>query len=167
MDPTASGPSPTEGLDQPIEITASSASSTSSPETSLPSLKKLKKLKKPTKNQLDDLLAAIPPPKDVKFNPIQMTASFAAKAKLPPDTEIYYPCSLFSRFIPPEIFATISLNTNRYAEIKKAGSGRLWRATTTGEVRVFIGILIYMGVHKSPAIEDYWTTELPGHNLGK
>ena len=98
-----------------------------------------------------------------------MAAPFTAKTKLPPETEVYNPYSLFSLFIPPEMFATISLNTNRYAETKGAGpkSACPWHTTTTGEIKVFVGILVYMGVHNSHGIKNYWKTDLPGHNLGR
>jgi hypothetical protein len=33
-----------------------------------------------------------------------------------------------------------------------------WKPTTTFEIYVFLGILIYMSVHREPRIADYWST---------
>jgi hypothetical protein len=33
---------------------------------------------------------------------------------------------------------------------------RTWKNTSPAEIKVFLGILIYMGVHSSPRIDHYW-----------
>jgi hypothetical protein len=32
---------------------------------------------------------------------------------------------------------------------------RPWWDTSTVEIKVFVGILIYIGMHESPSVEDY------------
>jgi hypothetical protein len=86
-----------------------------------------------------------------------MPEPFSPRIELPPEADIESPYSLFSLFISEELIALLSLNTNNYAKAKNAGqSGRDWHETTTAEIKIFLAILIYMGVHISPRDEDYW-----------
>lgn len=58
----------------------------------------------------------------------------------------------------------MTTNTNSYAAIKRAGkepsedptTGRAWKEVTPDELAAWIGIVVYMGVHSSPATRDYW-----------
>lgn len=50
----------------------------------------------------------------------------------------------------------MTANTNFYDIKKKAGiEGRDWKPVVGAELRSWIGILIYMGVCRMPAIEGY------------
>ncbi|KAL1953145.1 hypothetical protein VTO42DRAFT_3545 [Malbranchea cinnamomea] len=58
---------------------------------------------------------------------------------------------------------TIAKSTNTYVQRRRKElykdtviKGRSWKPTTAAELRVFLGILIYIGVHKSPSIYDYF-----------
>jgi hypothetical protein len=64
-------------------------------------------------------------------------------------------------FLTEAHFETIATNTNRYAEVKKAGSEkkRDWWPTSAAEIKVFVGTFIYMGVVCLPAYEDYWSSK--------
>jgi hypothetical protein len=37
---------------------------------------------------------------------------------------------------------------------------RTWKDTSPAEIKVFLGILIYMGVHRSPRIDYYFRNDL-------
>jgi hypothetical protein len=62
------------------------------------------------------------------------------------------PYGLLTLFLTKAHFETIAANTNRYAEVKKAGSEgkRAWWPTCVVEIKVFVAVFIYMGVY-----EDY------------
>ncbi|KAL1993893.1 hypothetical protein VTN49DRAFT_2562 [Thermomyces lanuginosus] len=64
----------------------------------------------------------------------------------------------------------MSRNTNSYAARKLAGGDRFpharaWHPTSPTEIKVFVGILIYMGVHHIKSVEDLWRRDgkVPSH----
>ena len=76
----------------------------------------------------------------------------------------------------------MTTNTNSYAAIKRAekepsedpATGSAWKEVTPDELAAWIGIVVHMGVHSSPATRDYWkhdgltaTGEVVYHLLGK
>ena len=78
------------------------------------------------------------------------------------------PSSFFLLFFPVTEFETLANNTNAYAASKGAGeSGRQWCDTSSGELMIFIDLLIYMGVHKSMRVGLYWekSDEFPRHEI--
>jgi hypothetical protein len=119
--------------------------------------------KKEEKLDLAQMLREIPPYQDVLFEPLQITDAFSSSIQIPSETDINSAYSLFSLFISEESIALLSTNTNKYAKAKDAGqTGRDWHETTTAKIKIFLAILIYMGVHISPSDEDYWqATEEP------
>lgn len=69
------------------------------------------------------------------------------------------PILIFKLFFPDALFDTLATNTNSYARSKREdplATGRSWVDISVKELRVWIGICIYMGIFKSPALEDYW-----------
>ena len=54
----------------------------------------------------------------------------------------------------------MTYNTNAYAALKSSerlqGGGRKWKAVSTTELSIWLGIVVYMGVHNSSAVRDYW-----------
>ena len=52
----------------------------------------------------------------------------------------------------------LALNTNAYAMVKEAGrdGSRKWYAAQAGEMMIFVGLIIYMGLYLSSTIPDYW-----------
>ena len=58
---------------------------------------------------------------------------------------------------------TVAVDSNSYAAIKRArkeaseGSttDRAWKEVTPDELAAWIGIVVYMGVHNSPAKRDF------------
>ena len=83
------------------------------------------------------------------------------------DGSVHTPFGIFSKFIPHSLFEKVATHTNVYAEAKCAGAGRKWRATTSGELKAFVGLTIYMGIFKCPRLEDYWdrTGSGPLHSI--
>ena len=55
-------------------------------------------------------------------------------------------------------FVNLAQNTNAYAMVKKAGrdGSRKWYAAQAGEMMIFVGLIIYMGLYHSSTIPDYW-----------
>jgi hypothetical protein len=79
------------------------------------------------------------------------------------------PEAIFKLFLTPSLLETIATHTNEYAAEKRAQlpPGRPWKDVTAQEVGVWLGIVIYMGVHSSPALSDYWKhdAENPDHSI--
>ena len=67
---------------------------------------------------------------------------------------------ILSLFLTTSLIEQIAINTNAYATQKIAEreqeGGRKWGELLAGGLRVWLGIIIYMGVHCSPAVMDYW-----------
>jgi hypothetical protein len=70
------------------------------------------------------------------------------------------PMHIFGLFLTPELLRTIKDNTNAYERTKSTEStGRVWKELTLDELRIWLGIVIYMGVHSSPTVADYWAND--------
>ena len=73
------------------------------------------------------------------------------------------PLDYFFLFLPQTFFETASEETNRYARQKIAAKGTpdpLWSETTAEEIRVYLSILIMMGIKKQPRLWCYWSTDM-------
>src|SRR6266542_2517816 len=79
------------------------------------------------------------------------------------------PYLIFSLFFTTDILNIIVNNTNEYATFKLSEGGRPWQNLTLSELRIFIAMLIYMGIFKLPSIKDYWKSKYhyPKHNITK
>ena len=66
------------------------------------------------------------------------------------------PLGISRHFFTQNILTFISKNPNTYAQKKQAGEGRPWKGICSEEVETFFAICIYLGVLRSPRIEDYW-----------
>ncbi|CAG8693789.1 7054_t:CDS:1, partial [Cetraspora pellucida] len=76
-----------------------------------------------------------------------------------PDNNIS-PYGLIRLFFSQIILTTILINTNEYAQFKNAGViGRSWLPLTLDELKIWLGIVIYMGVIKLPRVTDYWLVD--------
>jgi len=64
----------------------------------------------------------------------------------------------FQLFFDNSIFQLLAENTNNYASFKGAGNAgsRPWKSTTPAELKIFFGIIIYMGVFPSSQVSDNW-----------
>ena len=116
--------------------------------------------KKP-KLEADKLIKQIPPPPAYDPLPFRQLAR-AGIPQLPAGLLNTDPYSLFTLFLTEQDFETIARNTNLYAKARDAGKAgkKPWWPTSAPEVKVFIGIFIYMGVVRLPSIEDYWSERL-------
>lgn len=86
----------------------------------------------------------------------------------PSPEELPSPLDFFQLFFTDEEFEILAENTNGYARQKEAGrQGRPWRATCGAELKIFFGLIIYMGVYRSTGIASYWSRnhEFPAHDI--
>ena len=130
------------------------------------------------KRKLDEVLAELPSREDLDTR-IELLILYASprppQLQLPSALNIDSPYALFSLFFSEDIFEYISQVTNEYAKWKQereanksespktlpTPSGhRAWKDTTAADIKIFIGILIYMGVYVSPRVDHYWSQDL-------
>ena len=112
---------------------------------------------------LEEILAQFEPLENVVFEPIQPEPHRAAQPLLPPGFSITsHPFDYFTLFFTHNLFQLITKHTNKYAAIQrmqtKAGQ-REWFNLVVEELYVFIGCIIYMGIHEEPDISMYWNSD--------
>ena len=74
------------------------------------------------------------------------------------------PAPLLIEFITPEVWNSLTENTNAYAQYKEArqkdqlaeGKSRWWKAITLYEMCIFIALLIYIGIVGTSNISSFW-----------
>ena len=121
-------------------------------------------LKKAKLQALEDILNEFGPITSVSFEPFECETPRPAKAILPPDfPPSAHPYDYFALFFTPTLLQIITSNTNRYANLQrmrvKQERARQWRDLVVEEIYVFLGVLIYMGIHEEPRIDMYWNTD--------
>ncbi|PVH67639.1 hypothetical protein DL98DRAFT_279450 [Cadophora sp. DSE1049] len=121
-------------------------------------------IKKAKLEALEAILDEFGPITKVSFKPFECEAPRLAKATLPPDfPPTVEPYDYFALFFTPDLLKVITSNTNRYASLQriqvKQERARQWYDLVVEECWVFIGVLIYMGVHEEPRINMYWNTD--------
>jgi hypothetical protein len=105
--------------------------------------------------------------------PFKCEPEQTARALLPPSfPQNAHPFDYFSLFFTYDILCTITTNTNRYANLQsihvRQEKAREWTDLLVEELYVFLGAIIYMGVHGEPAIEMYWNANFergPVHTI--
>ena len=70
-----------------------------------------------------------------------------------PLTEVDEPHEFFEAIFGSDTFDHIAQQTNLYA----AQAGASWDPTCGSEMKLFIGIILAMGVHRLPHLHDYWS----------
>lgn len=83
------------------------------------------------------------------------------------DAENITPASCFDLYFTDEVVDLVVTETNRYAEQKLLALGdrcpsariRKWQPMTAKEFRIFLVLLIAMGIVTQPAMSDHWTTD--------
>ena len=113
---------------------------------------------------LEDILLKIGPVTNVSFTPFECKPKQQAKALLPLSfPQRPHAFDYFSLFFTYDLIQTITTNTNRYASLQRMHvqqeRAREWRDLLLEELYVFLGAIIYMGVHEEPQIEMYWNTD--------
>jgi len=78
--------------------------------------------------------------------------------------------TIFTLFFSDPVLTDLTDNTNAYAASKGAGTeegSRHWVKNTPEELRIFLGIIFYMGVFRQNSVSEYWSTspECPQHNI--
>ena len=100
--------------------------------------------------------------KSVEFVPFLPEEKRAAKPLLPTNFPIEpTPANFFDLFFTDDIYKLISENTNKFTLNHRENTEkrqREWVDLIPYELRVFVGAIIYMGVHEEPQIESYWNT---------
>lgn len=122
---------------------------------------------------LEDILLEFGPVGQVLYEPFQPEEPKRdATVHLPPTFPIRpHPYDYFALFFTPDLFETITRNTNQYTAIQRMcgePGQREWSNMLTEELYVFIGTIIYMGVHEEPRISMYWNTDFdkgPLHSI--
>jgi hypothetical protein len=70
-----------------------------------------------------------------------------------------HPYDYFTLFFTPDLFRTITTNTNRYTTTQRLHAveenQREWTDLLVEELYVFIGAIIYIEVHEEPEIPMY------------
>ena len=103
-----------------------------------------------------------PKPKPLpKYKPIQIKKPFTRGHGLLPDTTPNDPYAIFSLFLTESILETLVQHTNKYAFLfpgPKNSHSRPWIPTTISELRAFLGVSIWMGLHLESGIKDFWNT---------
>ena len=103
-----------------------------------------------------------------------MQPSQGPTLNIPPGTDMDDPLAIFKLFLPDSLWETVVKNTNLYANAQRLHTinetKRPWHATTFNEIMVFLGILIYIGVHKEPQLSFYWRQDIsqgPVHTVAR
>jgi hypothetical protein len=151
---------------------AYSSSDSSSDSSSEPTDQPAKPNKRKAQS-LDDILHEFGPIKDVSYTPFEIEEPRPAKPLLPSTFPTQpHPYDYFTLFFTPDLFRTITKNTNRYANMQRihvADRGlREWSDLLVEELYVFIRAVIYIGVYKEPQIPMYWNTDFnqgPLHSI--
>ena len=108
---------------------------------------------------VDTLISEFGDLQSTQFEPFQPEKERPARAILPSNFPTQpAPSDYFNLFFTSDLFDLITRNTNKYAAIQRldtAEKGREWHDLNTDELRVFIGVVIYMGVHVAPDIPWY------------
>jgi hypothetical protein len=110
---------------------------------------------------LDDILAEFDSIDQVVFDPVELEQHRDAQPLLPPTfSATSSPFDYFTLFFTPTLFDTITTNTNRYAAIQRIHTReegmREWTDLLVEELYVFIGAIIYVGIHDEPDTSMYW-----------
>src|SRR5437667_113104 len=121
-----------------------------------------------------DIMKEAKDPKDVLFEPFVPGCFRELEVNIPPNIDTSSSLALFELFIPSEMYSTIAENTNLYAiamnasTSRTATNSRYWQPTDGNEIRVFFGVLFYMGIHREPNYKMYWEVgklEGPIHSI--
>ena len=103
----------------------------------------------------------IKPLESVQFEPFLAGDHWEPKLNIPSNIDPTDPLALLDLFIPAKMYIAIAENTNLYAIAQNAPTtrsptnSRYWYPTNEHEIRVFFGILYYMGIHREPNFRIY------------
>ena len=96
------------------------------------------------------------------FQPLEINNPLThGQGNLPEDVRPDDPYAIFSLFFDEDTLQILVTHTNKYADLypaPKTPFARSWHPTTVRELRAYIGVYIWMGVHHESSIESYWST---------
>ena len=76
------------------------------------------------------------------------------------------PTYFFKLFLTDDLISFLVVETNRYTEkvldeivIKQNYLFKEWKPTDSDEMKLFLGLLIQMGMLNLPRLSDYWSTD--------
>src|SRR4051794_3906179 len=108
---------------------------------------------KPSKrhNKIEELLNQFGDLKSIEFEPFKPEPERPAEVNLPSNFPTQpSPYDYFNLFFTSDLFDLITHNTNKYAamvRLNKEEQQRKWTQLVPAELRIFIGAVIYMGIH--------------------
>jgi hypothetical protein len=84
-----------------------------------------------------------------------------SSSQIPDTTDSSSPESLFTLFFTDSVIDRIVQCTNINAESVRADPDNEcpWKPVTSSEILAYLGILIYMGIHIAPHIDNYWNID--------
>jgi hypothetical protein len=68
------------------------------------------------------------------------------------------PFQLFSLFFTPQLLNMFVTATNSYAQRDHSDTKHPWKLLSLPELYVYLGCLIYQGVHPESDMDDFWRT---------
>jgi hypothetical protein len=89
------------------------------------------------------------------FNPCTFNLQIGPTITLPSDATAL---EFFHLVFGEDTCNLIASETNEYARQNPPGDGYNWVDTNKEEIQQFLGVLIAMGIHRLPQVEDYWST---------
>ena len=98
---------------------------------------------------------------DDSFEPLEMPdPPRPMETRLPEDCDIREPISFFELFFGEEQYESLARNTNNYAraypDIFPGKQRRHWTETNSAEIKVYIALLIYMGINHNNDPKAHW-----------
>ena len=70
------------------------------------------------------------------------------------------PLEYFMLLFDDDCFQLVADQTNLYASQNPPGGRYKWYDTTVNEIKLFVGMIIAMGLHQVPQLEDYWSSDM-------
>ncbi|CAG8620727.1 7140_t:CDS:2, partial [Dentiscutata heterogama] len=96
------------------------------------------------------------------FNPIQNIYPLHREyTTLPHELQlgIVSPLLLFQLFFTNEQLCLMVENTNTYEQVKGRVGGWVWNPLTLNKLKIWLGLIIYMGVDHINVMDDLWNQE--------
>jgi len=97
------------------------------------------------------------PPYRSKISPAHHLRTLLSKSRFQHTVELF---KILSLILTQSLLEDIAANTNAYAAAEareqQLVGGRKWKEVSALEPGVWLGIVLYMGVHSSPAVKDCW-----------
>ena len=124
-------------------------------DTASSAVQRLENASSQNKPSMESILHTIKP-FSINYSPITHQ-NRSSVTTLPVNQSIKTPLDFFKLFITSDMISMIFEHTNMKAEDSKiTGKHRVWILTTSVDIEVFIGILLFMGLIRLRDTENYW-----------